>query len=405
MPNFSYHIKLPSGEEEKGVIEAASKFEAAHQLRDKGGFILSVTEGIDKKKGLGFREIKLFGRVKLKEKIVFANNLSTMIGAGLTLSRALSVIERQTKNRKLKEITAAITKSVSQGKPLSDSLAAHPSVFPPLFIAMVRSGEETGNLPQTLNVIAAQLEKSYDIRRKIKGAMMYPGIVFSVIIAIGILMMIYVVPTLSSTFKSFNAELPATTRFVIGTSDFLSQHTFSAILAIVFVISVIVEFFRSRIGKRGLSYFVLHAPVAEKITKQANAALTMRTLASLISSGLGIVKGLEITRDVLQNPYYVEFLTSAEKEVQKGVSLASIFEKDTLLYPTLVGEMIQVGEETGKLGELLNKGAQFYEDEVDAITKNLSTIIEPLIMVFVGIAVGFFALSMIQPLYSLGNFI
>jgi type IV pilus assembly protein PilC len=254
-------------------------------------------------------------------------------------------------------------------------------------------------------VIAAQLEKSYDIRRKIKGAMMYPAIVFSVIIGIGVLMMIYVVPTLSSTFKSFDAELPATTRFVIGTSDFLSQHTFSAILGFLFIASVIVEFFRSRMGKRALSFFVLHAPVVQQITKQANAALTMRTLASLIKSGLGIVKGLEITKEVVQNPYYVTFLEGAEKEVQKGVTLASIFEKDTLLYPPLVGEMIQVGEETGKLGELLNKGAQFYEDEVDAITKNLSTIIEPLIMVFVGIAVGFFALSMIQPLYSLGNYI
>jgi len=405
MPTFLYHIKLTSGEEEKGTLEAASKFEAAHTLRDKGGFILSVIEESGKKKGARIPEIHIFGRIKLKEKIVFANNLSTMIGAGLTLSRALGVIERQTKNKKLKKITTSIAQSVSQGMPLSEALNGFPDVFPPLFVAMVRSGEETGNLPETLTVIASQLEKSYDIRRKIKGAMIYPIIVISVIMVIGVLMMIFVVPTLSSTFKEFDAELPATTRLVIGTSDFLSQHTISAILGFLFTFYLLVVFFRSKKGKRGLSFFVLHAPVAQQITKQANAALTMRTLASLISSGLGIVKGLEITKEVVQNPYYVTFLENAEKEVQKGVTLASIFEKDTLLYPPLVGEMIQVGEETGKLGDLLNKGAQFYEEEVDSITKNLSTIIEPLIMVFVGIAVGFFALSMIQPLYSLGNYI
>ena len=270
---------------------------------------------------------------------------------------------------------------------------------------MVNAGEESGNLPESLHIIGEQLTKSYELRRKIKGAMIYPAIVITLIIAIAILMMIFLVPTLSETFRELGGELPLSTQVIIWVSDFLVRYVFFVLIALAATGMLCASFFKTPIGKRYLSFALLKLPVISSITKQANAALTMRTLSSLISSGVSMVQALEITKKVLQNPFYTNVLERAEKEVQKGLPLSSVFQAEGKLYPVLVGEMIEVGEETGKLSEMLLKGAVFYEGEVDSITKNLSTVIEPALMIIIGIAVGFFAVAMIKPIYSLGDLI
>ena len=406
MPKFSYRARDKHGNEINGEMEAESKIALAHKIRDDGSIVFQAEE-ITEGAGLGlFQHLQtFFSSVSLKEKIIFANNLSAMVDAGLTLSRSLTILNRESKNKKFKKVVTTLADEISKGESFSNALLKFPEVFPPFFTAMVHAGEESGQLPESLKTVCDQLSKTYELRRKIRGAMIYPAVIIFVIIVIAILMMIFLVPTLSETFESLGAELPLSTRVVIGISDFLSENIIFVIISAFIIGAGLWKFLKTERGRWMTGYINLHLPVIGTITREANSAITMRTLASLISSGVGVVEALSITVKVLQNPYYVEALTRAEKEVQRGVTLASIFQKEEAIYPILVGEMIDVGEETGKLSGMLLKAAEFYEGEVDAVTKNLSTIIEPVLMIMIGIAVGFFAVSMIQPMYSLGEFI
>lgn len=406
MPIFKYVIRDRDGNESEGEMQAANRLELARNLRAEGNIVLSVKE-LKKGSHSNFIQnlVAKLNRVSLKEKIIFGSNLSAMIDAGLTLSRALGVMERQTKNPKLRNIIKDLIKDVDSGKTFSKGLSRYPNIFPPIFISMVRAGEESGNLPKSLKIVSEQMMKTYELRRKIKSAMIYPIIVVTVIIVIGILMMIYLVPTLSATFKDLGAELPLSTQIIISTSEFLQNNILIFLIGVFILGASFWRILKTKKGKKIFSFTLLHLPAIKGIVKQSNAALTMRTLSSLVSAGVGLVHGLEITSDVVQNPYYVEILQNAQKQIQKGSTLASQFTASEEYYPAFVAEMVQVGEETGKLSEMLLKGAEFYEGEVDAVTKNLSTIVEPVLMVVIGIAVGFFAISMIQPLYSLSDII
>lgn len=406
MTNFTYRVKTKEGEIKEGKENAEDKNILAKKLREGGDVVLSITE--ERKSLLSGRMDKInaaLSRVNLKEKIIFTNNLGTMIEAGLPLARALTVIGKQTKNPKLKEILESLITDVNKGLAFNEGLTKFPKVFPGFYVAMIRAGEESGKLPETLKIVASQLEKSYELKRKIRGAMIYPSIIISLIIVIAVLMMLFVVPTLSDTFSELGAELPATTRFILGISDFLSAYIFIILPVFIVFVGLFIRLLKTKKGIYYAMWVVLHMPVFKEITKQANAAITMRTISSLVSSGVSMVHALEITEDVIQNPHFKRVLSQAKQEVQKGTLLSAIFERNAHLYPILVAEMIDVGEETGQLSQMLEKGAIFYEGEVDAVTKNLSTIIEPFLMILIGGAVGFFALAMIQPMYSIGDFL
>ncbi len=274
-------------------------------------------------------------------------------------------------------------------------------VFSPLFVSMVKSGEESGNLAGSLKVVSIQMEKTYQLTKKIRGALMYPAVIFCIMIIIGVLMLIYVVPTLTSTFIGLGVKLPASTQFIITLSDFLKNHYALTAFGLIFIVLLLYLAGKSKKGRRFFDYIGLRIPVMGTIVKEINAARTARTLSSLLSSGVDIVVAIEVTRDVLQNSYYKEVLEKAQTTIQKGEPMSTIFIENDKLYPIFVGEMMSVGEETGKMADMLLGVAVFYEDEVDQKTKDMSTIIEPVLMVFMGVAVGFFAISMIAPTYSL----
>jgi type IV pilus assembly protein PilC len=245
------------------------------------------------------------------------------------------------------------------------------------------------------------MEKTYLLKRKIRGALMYPGIILTAMIIIGILMLIYVVPTLTATFKELEIDLPASTRAIILISDFLKDHTFIFLFGIFAIVGGLYAWSQDPKGKRSLDYIFLHIPLISNLVRETNSARTARTLSSLLSSGIEVVNALEITKDVVKNSYYKEVLSKAENKIQKGVSLSKIFEEESDIYPIFVSEMVSVGEETGKLSDMFQRVAIFYEEDIDQKTKNMSTIIEPFLMIFIGVVVGFFALSMITPTYSL----
>ena len=266
---------------------------------------------------------------------------------------------------------------------------------------MVRAGEESGGLPNTLKEIAVNLEKSYNLKKKVKGAMMYPAVIMIVIVIVGILMMTFVVPTLAGTFKDLNVELPASTQLVISISDFFSNHFILAVGTLITFFAGIVLILRSRRLAPIIDKAILRLPVIGNIAVQINAARTTRTLASLMGAGVEITRAIEITKDVVQNTHYKKVLDEALVSVQKGIPISDTIKKYPKLYPVMVGEMAEVGEETGELSKMFLDIAEFYESEIEAKTKDLSTIIEPVLMLVIGAAVGFFAVSMLSPLYSL----
>lgn len=400
MTRFNYKIQNSAGKMETGAMEATDKFSLAAQFKNEGKIVISLSEF--KQKDFLKLEVlnEMLSRIKLQDKIIFAKNLSAMLNAGLSLSRALGVLERQTTNLKFKKVLQSLIDNISKGKSLSDGMKEFPNVFPPLFVSMVGAGEESGNLADSLLIIGNQLEKTYLLKKKIKGAMIYPAIVISAMIVIAILMFMFVVPTLSETFKSMNVALPTSTAFIIGMSDFLTNHGILALLIVVIIVTAVVLFVRTPKGKRYAELTLLHLPVISKIVKESNSARTARTLSSLLSAGVDVVEAIGITKSVVQNSYYKDVLEKAGENVQKGIPLSSIFMEHSNIYPVLVGEMIEVGEETGKLSDMLLRVAEFYENEVDTATRDLSTIIEPILMVVIGAGVGFFAVSMITPMYT-----
>ena len=396
---FKYKEQNKEGKAVEGVLEAPDKFAVAKEIRAQGGVPLWIKKGEDKKK-IDLNNITLFSRVSLSEKIIFTNNLSGMLSAGLSLTRALSVLEKQSTNPKMINVLGQLIDEVNAGGTLSSGMEKFPKVFSTVFVSMVRSGEESGGLPRVLSEIGTTLKKTYALNKKIKGAMIYPSIIIGTIILIGILMMIYVVPTLTATFKDLGTELPASTKFIIWISDTLSQNLVLFVVIVLGFIGLIIFLAKLKTTKRYFDFIVLRLPIIGTLVKETNSARTTRTLSSLLSSGVSLSRALTITKDVLQNIYYKKIIDGAINSIEKGVALSATFKENINLYPVMVGEMIEVGEETGKLSDMLLDVANFYETEVDNKTKNLSTIIEPVLMVFIGGAVGFFAISMISPMYT-----
>jgi type IV pilus assembly protein PilC len=406
MAKFTYIGKTATGEEITKTVEATDRFAVYNMARADGNTVVSVSEGrsLSLKKYFDIEKINYYlSRVKADELVMVTRNLGSMLVAGLPLTRALSVIERQSSNPRLKGILVQVQARINKGDQFNEALAEFPKTFDDLYVAMVKAGEESGSLADALQILSIQMERASSLRKKIKGAMMYPTIVLIIMCIIGVLMMIYVMPSITSTFKNLGSDLPATTKALIAASDFMNKNVTLTLGLMFGSVATFLYAIRTRIGKRVVSWLVVRLPVIGKIAKEANAARMARTLSSLLSSGVDVIRALKITEDVVQNYYYKKIIAEAAVRVEKGTALSETFIERKDLYPILVGEMISVGEETGQISNMLKELAIFYENEVEHKTKDLSTIIEPLLMVVIGGTVGFFALAMIAPIYSIAD--
>jgi len=395
-----------NGERYEEFRDATDKNSLYHELRLRGDTIISVTEKtetVNNKVKLKFQG--MFHRISTNDKISLARNLGSMLESGLPLIRALSVLERQTRNPKLKDVFLTIQNNINKGGNLSQSFAGFPKVFPAIFVSMVKAGEESGTIAQSLKSIADQMEKIHTLVKRLRGAMIYPAIVIIVMIIIGVLLLVYLVPNLTATFKELNVKLPLSTRIIIKLSDFLKNHYIIVAMVALFFVSIFSVVLKTRGGKKFFSLLMLKTPIISTMIKESNSAKTARTLSSLLSSGVDFLVAIKITRDVVQNPFYKTILKQAEESVQKGDVISAVFLRTDVqkLYPPFVGEMTSIGEETGKLAQMFSNVADFYEEEVNQKTKNFSTIIEPILMVCIGLFVGIFAVSMLGPIYSLAD--
>jgi type IV pilus assembly protein PilC len=406
MPVFTYYGEDKDGKKVTNTVTANDRFSVYAIARTEGHSVSSIDEGskLVLKKFLNIERINyVLSRVKQDELVMVTRNLGSMLTAGLTVSRALSVIERQTRNPRLKGVTKRIVERINQGDQFNVALAEFPEVFDNLYVAMVKAGEESGSLAESLKTLSVQMERATNLKKKIKGAMIYPAIVISVMIGIAILMMIYVMPQITGVFKGMDKELPATTQFLISASDLMASSPLLVLLTVIGVVVGLMTFLRSKIGKITVSWLVVRLPIIGPMAKETNAARTARTLSSLLNSGVDVLRSIEITEEVIQNVFYKKIVREAAVRVEKGTALSEVFIERSDMYPILVGEMILVGEETGQIAGMLGELAIYYETEVERKTKDLSTIIEPLLMVVIGAGVGFFALALIAPIYSISD--
>lgn len=405
MPKFSFTAKSQKGDAYSGNREAKDELELARALRQEGYILISAIAenrgNRDSPLKLGLSLFSFLGSVSSKEKMIFARNLRVMIGAGIPLPKTLDTLSHQIKSKALIKALLEIKNEVTRGKSFSESLSGHPRIFSEFFINMVKVGEESGTLENNMAILVRQMEREQELKAKIQSAIMYPAVVILAMIGIGIMMLITVVPKLSETFEELGVELPLTTKLVIGFANFLTEKWYAAILILAVLFFLARVLVKTKSGRKIFGSLSLRIPIISPIIKKTNSAYTVRTLSALMSAGVPLVRSLEIISNTLGNFHYKKAISQAIEVVKKGGKLSEGLKPYRELFSLTVIQMIEVGEETGESSDVLEKLGNFFEEEVANSTKNLASVIEPLLMLAIGGVVGFFAISMIQPMYSM----
>ena len=343
------------------------------------------------------------GGTSLTEKALLAKHLSVMQQAGLTVVESLSIIRESAKG-KMKKIISGIIKSVESGNSLSESLGRYPKVFSGIFVSSVYAGETSGTLSENLKNLAEQLQKEKELTSKVKGAMLYPAVVLAAAFVLGIAMTFLVLPKITPLFEGLKTDLPITTQWLISFSHFINDHGGALLIGIVVSIIVLIWLVKQKFSHPVTHWITLKVPIISKIVYNTNLARFSRSLGMLLKSGLNIEEALDVTQKTLNNYYYKKALQEVGDRVSKGTKIADNLKEFEKLFPKMTTRMIMVGEESGNLEDTLMYLANFYEVEVDNSTKTLSTAIEPVLLIFIGLVVGFLALSIITPIYNItGN--
>jgi type IV pilus assembly protein PilC len=395
MPVFAYTARAQGGELKTATIEASSKDDVIAQLRRQRLTLVKI-EDESKKKG------SKRGGIKLRDIVIFTRQFSTMINSGLPLVQSLDILSRQSENPALSATTRDVVFDVESGHTLADALGKHPKAFNELYVNMVAAGEAGGILDVILNRLAFFMEKNDALIRKVKGAMIYPAVIFSVAgIAITTLLL-FVIPVFESMFASAGLALPLPTRVVIGASRFLKAYWW-AIIAVGFGASVAFKrYYASPNGRLAIDRLLLKMPILGDVLRKSAVSRFTRTLGTLISSGVSILEGLEITAKTAGNRVVQDAIMASRASIAGGDTIAAPLEKSKV-FPPMVISMISVGEQTGGLDEMLSKIADFYDDEVDAAVSGLLAALEPLMIVFLGIIVGGMVVAMYLPIFDMIN--
>jgi type IV pilus assembly protein PilC len=399
MPIFKYIAKNSQGKKVQGLINAYNRRAAAERMEEKG---LSISFLKDKTDSLELKMLSIFQPVRVKDLVIFSRQFSVMISANLALVQALRIAAEQTVNTALKMTVSEIAYEVDSGSSLSSALMKRPKVFSPFYTNVVKSGETSGRLDEVLTYLADEMEKDYDMQSKIKGAMIYPTFVLGGLFVVGILMMVVVVPKLTSILTETGGTLPLSTRIIIGISNFLIN--FWWLLAIIVAVAFVLGrlFVNTPGGIKTVDYIKLRLPVFGKLFQLIYIVRFTRSMNTLIVGGVTISKSLEVVSEVVGNSYYKELINNSRKNVEEGGSLAKVFLESEVI-PKMVPQMIIVGEKTGKLDLVLSKITDFYSREINNILINLVALLEPSIMVVMGVAVGIMVAAVIMPMYNLAS--
>jgi type IV pilus assembly protein PilC len=393
MPVWEYTARTPTGQEQTGTIDLPTRDDVVAHLRRNRLVLVRIREA---------KQAKKKGRIPTRDVVVFTRQFATMINSGLPLVQALDILAKQTDNKTLAAVTREVVYDVESGHTLADALSKHPNAFSQLYVNMVAAGEAGGILDTILLRLATFLEKNDAIVRKVKGAMIYPAVIFSVAAIAVVVLLIFVIPTFQNMFASVNLELPLPTRIVIGLSDLLQSFWWligGTIAAIVFGIK---RYYATPNGQLVLDRLMLKLPVLGDVLRKSAVSRFTRTLGTLIASGVSILEGLEITARTAGNRVIHDAIMQSRSSIAGGETIAVPLEKSGV-FPPMVTSMIAVGEATGGLDEMLTKIADFYDDEVDAAVSNLLSLMEPVMIVVLGVIVGGMIVAMYLPIFDMIN--
>jgi type IV pilus assembly protein PilC len=393
MPVFEYTARTATGDETTGTMDAASREEVVQQLRKNRMMVVRVREQRKRRRG---------GHIPTRDIVVFTRQFATMVNSGLPLVQALDILASQTENKTLSEVTKQVVYDVESGNTLADALEKHRNAFSALYVNMVAAGEAGGILDTIMLRLATFLEKNDAIIRKVKGAMVYPAVIFSVAIIAILVLLIFVIPTFQQMFASVNLELPLPTRLVIAMSDFLQGFWWAMIGGAVILAFAINRYYQTDGGRLVIDRTLLQMPVLGDLLRKSSISRFTRTLGTLLASGVSILDGLEITARTAGNRVIHDAVMESRGSIAGGDTIAGPLEKSKV-FPPMVTSMIAVGEATGGLDEMLSKIADFYDDEVDAAVSTLLSLMEPIMIVFLGVIVGGMIVAMYLPIFDMIN--
>lgn len=397
---YNYRSINKRGQEVEGSIEAPTKNDAIKTLSEKGLVILTLkTQGRENILNIN---IPFLNRIQTKDLVMFSRQLAVMSSATLPIVQALRILIEQTENVRFKTIISEVADNVDGGEKLSNSLERHPKEFTPFFIAMVRSGETSGSLAQVLNYLADEQEKDYALMSKIKGAMIYPAFILSALAGVGIIMMVFVVPKITAVLQETGGELPMATKLLIGTSDFLATYWWAVLVFLVVFFIALKYILRKDKPRQYWDFLKLKLPVFGPLFQKIYIVRFTRSMATLLEGGVAITSALNIASDVVGNAYYKDLIGRTAREVQDGNSVAVLFLKSKEI-PPMISHMLSVGEKTGRISEVLSKMTDFFAREVESSVANLISLIEPMIMIIMGLGVGVMVAAVIMPMYNMSS--
>lgn len=399
---FVYRAKTLEGETVEGKIEAANENSAAESLNNQDLILLSLNEA--KPTGLHIEvRIPFLDRVKAKDLVFFSRQLAVMVSAGVPLVRALEVMIRQTGNRRLQRMVGEIASNVRGGVRLSSALASYPDVFDNFYINMVRTGETSGKLDDVLNYLADEQEKNYDLMSKITGAMIYPAFILVAVVVVIFIMMTFVVPKLTAVLTESGVALPLPTRLMIGAANFMS-HSWVLLLILVILLVIFLPLWvrKSRIGRFLWDWLKLKIPVLGNLFQKVYIVRFTRSLSTLLVGGVPLNLALKIVADVVANSIYRDLILQTVKAVEDGYSISTVFANSKEV-PQMLSQIMAVGEQTGQLDAVLDRMANFYAREIENILSRLTTLLEPVIIVLLGVVVAGIVAAIIMPMYNLAS--
>jgi type IV pilus assembly protein PilC len=402
MGAFAYQAIDATGKKTVGMVDAPDSISATRTLRSKGLTVVKLTEGGKVSKTQGDLSIPLLsGRVKAKDLTLFSRQFATMIGSGLTILRSLMILEEQVQSKALKKIISEIASDIEGGRSLSESMEKHPRAFDRLFVSMVRAGEVGGVLEMTLQRVASYMEAREALKRKVKSAMTYPTVVlvFALLAAIG--MILFLVPIFTKMYEDLDSELPAITKFLVTLSDNGKSKPFLIPIPILTPIFLFKFWVGRETGRRQWDRIKLRLPMkVGGIVQKVSLARFSRTLSSLIASGVPMMQAVQVTGDTSGNSVIEDAMADIIRSIEEGRTFSEPLKRHPI-FPSMVIQMAAIGEETGQMDAMLEKVAEFYEDEVDAAIKSLTSIVEPIMMIFVGAIVGFIIIALYMPMFAL----
>ena len=394
---YSYKAKNTEGKIVKGIMDAESETIAQNVLREKNLFILEIKGTKEKLLEKYFKK-----KIAIKDKIIFTEQLGIMIKSGISIIDGLRALEEETENVKFAIIIKKIISDIEGGTPFSKALEKHDEAFSEIYVNMVKSGEQSGKIDLVLVRLSSQLEKEYELKRKIKGALAYPIFVLFALIAVMVLVITYVIPQLKAVFDDAGVSLPLLTRILIGISVFLQKDGLYILIAFILLAVSIIQFKKTTSGKKVFDTLLLKIPIFGMLLKKSYMAQFTRTFSSLVASGLPLMDVFRVAGGTIGNVLYEKEIEKMAEEIKAGQPISATLKKSKLM-PKMVGQLAAVGEKSGNIDEVFDTLADFFDRDVDNITSNLSSLLEPVIMVVMGVGIGLVIVAIYQPIYGLVN--